>query len=66
MCRIMIANTLSTNYRSFFNWDEQTYAYFTIEKMGSERYHNINVYWDQSTGLQRDEWDVWFLNNTSY
>ena len=46
MCRIMIANTLSTNYRHFFNWDEQTFAYFTIEKTGSERYQNTNVYWD--------------------
>ena len=66
MCRVMVANTLPTNYRSFFNWDEQTYVYWAVDKYGSDRQDNLEIYWDQKIALQRDAWDVWFVNNTSY
>ena len=35
MCRIMVANTLTTNFKSMFSWKEQTFAWFIMYKYPS-------------------------------
>ena len=62
----MLANTLTTSYRHDFNWWEQTFAYFTFDKLSSDRFNHFVVYWDQSTGYTRDEWDVYYKTNYSF
>jgi hypothetical protein len=47
MCRIMLANTLKTNYRHYFNWNEQSFVYWTAHKPASKRFDRITVLWDQ-------------------
>ena len=49
MCRIMVANTLTTNFKSMFSWKEQTFAWFIMYKYPSVHYDNFKVLWDQST-----------------
>lgn len=32
----------------------------------SERHSGLRFYWDQSTDLKEDSWDVWYEANTSF
>ena len=63
MCSIMLANTLTTDYRHFFDWKQQTFAYLTVEKPMSARFDRLKVYWNQSKYLRRDGWDTLFWQN---
>ena len=46
MCEILLVNTIPTNYRHFFDWFEQTYAYWAIYREVSERHSGLQFYWD--------------------
>ena len=37
LCQIMLANTLTLDYRHFFNWFDQTFAYWSITKYAPAR-----------------------------
>ena len=66
MCQIMLANTLSNDYRHFFNWFDQTFAYWSVAKYAPERLDNLQILWDQTTEIREDEWDQVYKNNTSF
>ena len=46
MCQILIANTLTTNYKHFFSNKGHTYVYWTIKKPVSQRFDNVRVLWN--------------------
>ena len=62
----MLANTLTTDYRHFFDYKENTFAYWAFYKFESERNTDLVTYWNQDTIWKRDKWDKMFVNNTSY
>ena len=45
----MLANTLTTDYRHFFDYKENTFAYWAFYKFESERNTDLVTYWNQDT-----------------
>ena len=66
MCRIMLANTLNTTYRHYFNWYDQSFVYWTALKLGSQRFDKINLLWDQRQQLVSDKYDKRYYDNISF
>ena len=42
----MLANTLTTDYRHYFNWFDTTYAYWSVSKYATEEYDTLMILWD--------------------
>ena len=42
----MLANTLTNDYRHYFNWFDQTFAYWSISKFAPEEFDNLKILWD--------------------
>ena len=66
MCRIMLANTLSASYVSFFHWMTQTYAYWMVSKPTSARYDNIKILYGQKFLRVESRWKVHYMDNISF
>ena len=45
----MLANTLSLDYRHYFNWFDQVFAYWSVAKYAPERLDDLQILWDQET-----------------
>ena len=66
MCRILLANTLSASYRGFFEWQDQTFAYFSVARMASERFNRLKILYNQKFELEEDGWRNKYLKNISW
>ena len=46
ICQIMLANTLTSDYRYYFAWQDHSFAFWSFYKYASERNTDIVTYWN--------------------